>query len=254
MKARARERLIRVHLYLAAFFAPMVLLMTISGAMQLLDASGSYTTTVVELPEVGTLDLKSASLREDVEWVLRRAGIDHDFADILVARPGQDHVHDGEAGGAEKGGHGHEEEGAAEGKDEHGHGEDAARSEEEEGDHEEGEEHHEAEHSVRESAVEGGMTVTTLPTSRTNYQITVASDGTMELKRREPDLQKRMVELHRGNGSGLFKNFQRVMAVGLLVIVAIGLVMGLTAPHLRKPTMATAAGGLVVFLLLVLIF
>ncbi|MCY4108597.1 MAG: hypothetical protein OXG11_06175 [Chloroflexi bacterium] len=241
MKARARERLIRVHLYLAAFFAPVVLLMAISGAMQLADARGSYTTTVVELPEVGKLDVKSASLKEDVEWILRRAGIDHSFSDIVVARAGQEHVHDGEAGGAE------------EGEDGHGHGEDAARPEEGEGDHEEGEAHDGEEHGIRETAVEGGMTVTTLPTSRTNYQISIAADGTMELKRREPDLQKRMVELHRGNGPRFFKYFQRVMAVGLLVIVAIGLVMGLTAPHLRKPTMATAAGGLVVFLLLVLI-
>ncbi len=233
MKARARERLIRVHLYLAAFFAPMVLLMAISGVMQLVDARGSYTTTVVELPEVGKLDVKSASLKEDVEWVLRKAGIEHNFSDIVVAKAGQEHVHDGEAGGAEEGGHGHEEE---------------------EGDHEEGEAHDGAEHSIRETGVEGGMTVTTLPTSRTNYQISIAADGTTELKRREPDLQKRMVELHRGNGPGIFNYFQRVMAVGLLVIVAIGLVMGLTAPHLRKPTMATAAGGLVVFLLLVLIF
>ncbi len=92
----------------------------------------------------------------------------------------------------------------------------------------------------------------TRPTSRTNYKITIADDGSLVMKLQEPSLQKRMIELHNGHGPTMFKNFQRSMAVGLSLVVLFGLTLGLSAPHLRKQSILIAAFGLVVFLLLFL--
>ena len=174
-----RDKLIKIHLYLAAFFAPMVFLVAVSGGLYLMNVKGSYATSPVALPDGAFIDPDSPTLEDDFRSLLSSAGVDHDFG--YVKRDGD--------------------------------------------------------------------TLTTRPTSRTNYRITVTGDG-LEMEKRVPSLQKRMIELHLGHGPVWFKQLQRVMAVGLLLIVVLGLTLGLSARHLRKATLIVTGSGLLLFLLL----
>ncbi|MFT4711668.1 MAG: hypothetical protein ACJAVI_000126 [Candidatus Azotimanducaceae bacterium] len=97
----------------------------------------------------------------------------------------------------------------------------------------------------------GGSTITTRPTSRTSYVLEVYVDG-IAISRNDPDLQKRLIELHKGHGPRLFKDFQKVMAVALLFVLLSGAWLGLSSTGLRTKTAVTVSSGLIVFLALVL--
>lgn len=254
MDPRTRNTLIKAHLLFAAFLAPMVLLVAISGGLFLLGVEGSYDVTPTTLPFGATLDPESPTLDDDLRRVFDNAGIDYDFERIGVttgtAEIHGDHTHDDTpAESAGDGGH-HDTPADSPSDDGHHHG----SADESDGHH-----HDTPDDSGMEQESEAApesttvTTLTTYPTSRTNYQVTIAADGSLEAKRRVPSLQKRMIELHRGQGPALFKHFQRLMALGLLAIVTIGLIMGLTSPALRTTTLATAAAGLLLFLLLTLL-
>lgn len=98
----------------------------------------------------------------------------------------------------------------------------------------------------------GGNTVFTRPTSRLHYVLAVDGDA-ITVTRNTPDLQKRMIELHKGHGPTLFKTFQKVFAAGMIFMILSGLWLGLQSPRLRRTTLITAGSGLVVFLGLVLL-
>lgn len=176
-----RNGLIKVHLYLAAFLAPMVFLVAVSGGLYLMNVKGSYSVTPVALPEGAAIDPDSPTLEEDFRALLSSAGVDHNFEYLKL----------------------------------------------------------------------DGDTLTTRPTSRTNYHVAITGDG-LVMQKRVPSLQKRMLELHFGHGPTWFKHFQRVTALGLLLIVILGLTLGLTASHLRRSTLIVTGSGLLLFLLLVL--
>ncbi|MCB1646531.1 MAG: PepSY domain-containing protein [Pseudomonadales bacterium] len=176
----SRRNWINIHLYLAAFFAPGILLMALSGGLYLLEIKGTTTDTRVTLPAGTVLDLKSPSLEADTRRILQNAGIDHDFEYLRT----------------------------------------------------------------------GGNTTVTRPTSRTSYQFSVAGDGSVSLTRSEPDLIKSLVELHKGHGPGLFKRLQQLMALGLLIVVISGLILGIQSPGLRKISLILTASGTAIFVIL----
>lgn len=94
--------------------------------------------------------------------------------------------------------------------------------------------------------------VLTRPTSKTYYEF--KKDGrALEVTRHEPDLQKSIVELHKGHGPTSFKLFQQIMAAGLIFVLLTGLWLGLSAPGLKKQTFVAAGLGVVVFLALVFV-
>ena len=68
-----------------------------------------------------------------------------------------------------------------------------------------------------------GDTFTTRPTSRTHYVVQgldgSLKDGSLKIERNAPNLQFRMIDLHKGHGPGIFKHFQKIMALGVLVII-----------------------------------
>jgi hypothetical protein len=68
--------------------------------------------------------------------------------------------------------------------------------------------------------------------------------------RHEPDIQKVLVELHKGHGPQLFKTFQKFMALGLMFVLLTGLWLGLSSRGLRMQTAISAGAGVVVFLVL----
>tara|TARA_R110002072_G_scaffold113986_2_gene243831 strand:+ start:1236 stop:1709 length:474 start_codon:yes stop_codon:yes gene_type:complete len=96
-----------------------------------------------------------------------------------------------------------------------------------------------------------GTTLVTRPTSRTYYEIKVASSA-LSVTRHEPDLIKSIVELHKGHGPTLYKRFQQFAAAGLIFVLLSGLWLGVSAKGLRKQTLAAVGVGLVVFATLAL--
>lgn len=96
-----------------------------------------------------------------------------------------------------------------------------------------------------------GSRVYTRPTSETNYVMEIRGD-TITVTRHVPDLQKRMIELHKGHGPTVFKTFQKVFAVGILFIILSGVWLGLSAERLRRRTLVAVSTGLLVFIGLVM--
>jgi len=92
-----------------------------------------------------------------------------------------------------------------------------------------------------------GKRVYTRPTSETSYVMEVRGD-TITVTRQVPDLQKRMIELHKGHGPRAFKTFQKIFAAGMVFIILSGVWLGLSAPRLRRPTLLAVGSGLLVFL------
>ena len=70
----SRKLLVTIHMYLAAFFAPAVLLVAISGGLYLAGVKGKVEKEPIYSSNF-TIDSKSASLRADVEALLARAGV-----------------------------------------------------------------------------------------------------------------------------------------------------------------------------------
>lgn len=72
----SRKLLVTLHLYLASFFTPAVLLVAISGGLYLIGIKGSVEQETIYRSEGATLDTQSPRLQEDVEGLLKAAGVD----------------------------------------------------------------------------------------------------------------------------------------------------------------------------------
>lgn len=70
-----RKLLITVHMYLAAFFAPAVLLVAISGGLYLVGVKGEVEQESIYHSSDVTIDQSSASLQTDVAALLATAGV-----------------------------------------------------------------------------------------------------------------------------------------------------------------------------------
>ena len=74
-----RQFWINLHLYVAAFFTPVLLIIVISGGLYLIGIKGTTVETDIALPANATLDLDAGDLKEEVDKLLRAAGIKHSF-------------------------------------------------------------------------------------------------------------------------------------------------------------------------------
>ena len=92
-----------------------------------------------------------------------------------------------------------------------------------------------------------GTRLYTRPTSRTHYVLEVDGDR-IAVTRNEPDLQKTMIELHKGHGPTVYKTFEKLFAAAMLFIILTGVWLGLSAPRLRRSTLIAVASGLAVFI------
>jgi hypothetical protein len=70
-----RKLLIKIHMYLAAFFAPAVLLVAMSGGLYLLGVKGTVEQETIYSTSEIKIDSKSASLKADVAALLASAGV-----------------------------------------------------------------------------------------------------------------------------------------------------------------------------------
>ncbi|MEK9712897.1 MAG: hypothetical protein VW258_10060, partial [Thalassolituus sp.] len=64
-----------------------------------------------------------------------------------------------------------------------------------------------------------------------------------------PSLVAALMELHKGHGPGLFRILEQITALGLILVLISGLIIGLKSPMLKKPTVALSAGGILVFVI-----
>jgi hypothetical protein len=69
-----RKLLITIHMYLAAFFAPAVLLVAVSGGLYLVGVKGTVEQDRIYSSSTTTIDVKSSSLDADVTALLAEAG------------------------------------------------------------------------------------------------------------------------------------------------------------------------------------
>lgn len=175
-----RKLLVTIHLYLAAFFAPAVLLMATSGGLYLVGIKGTVEQETIFSSSQVKIDSRSPSLHSDVAALLADAGVaSYDFEYVKVK----------------------------------------------------------------------GDDLYTRPTSSEHY-IIKSSDAGVEIIHAIPNLQARMIELHKGHGPSLFKTFQKAFAMGLVIIMLSGLWLGISANRLRRSTAITTAAGIAVFVLL----
>lgn len=170
---------IKAHLFAAAFFAPVLIIIATSGGLYLLGIKGSVEETTVLTPAGASLNLDSDTLDADVARLLADAGISHEFEYLRA----------------------------------------------------------------------GENSLTTRPTSTTYYVLAATAEG-VKISKQVPSLQKSMIELHKGHGPVLFKEFQKFMAAALLFVLLSGTWLGLSSKGLRNKTFATMGGGLLAFLTL----
>ena len=96
-----------------------------------------------------------------------------------------------------------------------------------------------------------GTRIELRPTSRTYLSLAQTPDG-LRATRHVPNLQKSMIELHKGHGPRVFKLYQKIVAFTLIGVVLGGVVVGLLAKAWRRPTLVAMAVGTLVFVVLVL--
>lgn len=181
----SRKLLVTLHLYLAAFFTPMVLLVGITGGLYLYGVKAKGETTQVSVLAGQTLDVpkEADAAKTYVDALLKQANVEHAY-DYVRAQ---------------------------------------------------------------------GPVATTRPTHRTHYQLRQSDEGIV-VNKVEPNLMMTMLELHKGHGPSLFRLFETVFALGLVLVMLTGFWLGLQSPMLRKPTLlltivGTAITGLLAFVL-----
>jgi hypothetical protein len=96
-----------------------------------------------------------------------------------------------------------------------------------------------------------GTRIELRPTSRTYLVISQTPEG-LSATRHVPDLQKSMIELHKGHGPKAFKTYQKLVAILLLAVVLGGVLVGLMSQAYRFKTVISLIGGTLLFLVLAL--
>ena len=167
-----RSVLVSIHLYLAAFFAPMVLMMAVTGGLKLFGYQGVIEASPVAVIENQTLNMKHDQMNNYVQDLLQSAGIDTNFETIRVY----------------------------------------------------------------------ASELVTRPTSRNYYQLK-QSDSGIAITLMQPDLNARLLELHKGHGPGLFKWLEKIFSIALILIMLSGLYLGLMSQALRQKTLLLGIAG-----------
>ena len=80
-----RRKLIQLHLYVAAFFLPMLVAMAVSGGLYLTGDKGSTARTPIEITAPQSLSVSSQTLEADVRTFLKANKIVHDFEYLKVS-------------------------------------------------------------------------------------------------------------------------------------------------------------------------
>ena len=230
-----RQKATIAHLTIASLLFPMVVLVSISGGLFLAGIEGSYRIEAIAPPHDVAIDLTSPELEEDVKALLEDSDIAHSFKSLHIEETAV--VLEPEGAPEEAPTTGHQQKEEADHDHDHDHDHDSTKPAEPP--------------EAVEDSVPTITTLTTQPAYKTHFRITVHPDGDVAIEKRSPNLQRRLIGLHRGEAGAPFQYLQYGMAVGLLCVLGLGLFMGLSQRQLRWPTAVAAAIGLVLFLVLV---
>ncbi|MEP3655522.1 MAG: hypothetical protein ABJO36_11565 [Litorimonas sp.] len=94
-----------------------------------------------------------------------------------------------------------------------------------------------------------GNSAMTRPTSRPYVQFDQTPEG-LKASLKIPNLQYKLMELHKGHGPTLFKKYQILAAFSLFLVVFGGLVVGVLAKNYRRPTILALVAGSILFIIL----
>ncbi len=90
----------------------------------------------------------------------------------------------------------------------------------------------------------------TRPTYDIYYSFKIEGDN-LNIYQYTPDLQKKLMAFHKGNGPPLYKLYQKLFAFGLIFVLLSGLWLGLTSDALRGKTLLVFFTGCVFYLILI---
>ena len=94
----------------------------------------------------------------------------------------------------------------------------------------------------------GGGNYTFRPSSRVHYMAT-KSDAGIEVFKLEPDLAKRLMEIHMGHGPGLIKMMQIAFAFALVLVSLTGVWLAVVLPAYRQVMLMSFGVGAAIVLL-----
>ncbi len=94
-----------------------------------------------------------------------------------------------------------------------------------------------------------GSLIQLRPTSRTYLEFKQTDQG-LAATRVKPDTVRAMMELHKGHGPELFKAYQKLVALMLLLVVFGGILVGLLAKAYRRQTITAVVVGMFAFVLI----
>lgn len=230
-----RKKATIAHVTIASLLFPMVILVSVSGGLFLAGVEGSHRIEDIAPAHDAVIDVTSPELEDEVTRLLEGSEIEHSFKSLRIEQtpvvPESEEETEAESQETEESAHDHDHD------HDHDHGDSPEPAESDE---------------AAEEAAPMITTLTTQPAHKTHYQITVNPEGDVAIEKRSPNLQRRLIGLHRGEAGAPFKYLQFGMAAGLLCVLGLGLYMGLSHRQLRWPTAGAATIGLLLFLVLAL--
>lgn len=87
------------------------------------------------------------------------------------------------------------------------------------------------------------------PTTRVHYVAAIESDTQLVVSRVEPNLLKRLIELHKGHGPRAMKWFETAFGLALILTTLSGLWLAWTVKPYRVITLSAFSVGLIVMIL-----
>lgn len=94
-----------------------------------------------------------------------------------------------------------------------------------------------------------GRVIQLRPTSRPYIQFEQTPEG-LSATMNTPSLQAGLMELHKGHGPKAFKTYQKFVALGLILVVLGGFLVGILARTYRRKTLLATGVGAVLFFVL----
>lgn len=92
-----------------------------------------------------------------------------------------------------------------------------------------------------------GGDLATQPVTRTHYTLRITPEG-VTANKVKPNLQQSMLEIHKGHGPAILNFYHKLVAIGMLIVVFGGVLVGVFAKAYRKPTLITTAVGTVLYI------
>ena len=175
-----RSVFIKAHLYVAAFLVPFVLVMTLTGVLELLGIEGKTLKEVIYSADKDILNFNSPSIKSDVRKLLLKLDENPDIDRVKIKKD----------------------------------------------------------------------VLYTLPNYTTHYAFKIVN-GYLKAYRQTPNIQQKLMSLHKGNGPAVYKIYQKIFAYGLLFVLLSGLWLGLTSSALRYKTLVFFFSGIIFYLLLI---